>query len=449
MRQLAWAFYIGCTTVLLTFACTDPTEIGADLLEGDEAVVGFTDTLSVTAQTIGIDTILTYFPVSDPAQASTGYLVGDMQDPIFGPTKSQIFAQVAPVVNPDFSNTKLDSIVLVLPYDTLGYYGNLKETYGLSVHRLTDYINPDKNYYSNAAFASQASPLGSKEFVPSFDSLTIFNYTSGSLKADTVKVPAQLRISLTRALGEEFLKKDSATFARDSVFSQLFKGLHIKPTTKNQGIMSFNLSNSRAGIFMYYTKNDTIKTQMQFSFDAFLARTTKFEHNYSNAFVKPYINNPTRSDSLVFVQGMAGVITRLEVPYVDKLQGVIVNKAELELRVATPPGDDPSIFTPAPLLLLSYADANGNLIAINDFVLFTRINRLEFYGGSPQNGNAGEPKFYKINLTTHFQEMVNKKRGTALYLTVFDRAQQPERVVLYGAKNPQYGIKLKVAYTKL
>jgi hypothetical protein len=214
-------------------------------------------------------------------------------------------------------------------------------------------------------------------------------------------------------------------------------------------MMSFNLSDARAGIFMYYTKNDTARTQMQFTFNSLLARVTKFEHNYNNTFVKPYINNPSSSDSLIFVQGMAGVLTRLEVPYVEKLQGVIVNKAELELRVAVPPGDNPSIFTPAPRLLLSYADENGDLVAINDFILFSRIGNLSFYGGSPQSGNAGEPMYYKINLTTHFQEMVNKKRGTALYLTVFSRTQQPARAVLYGTKNPQYGIKLKVAYTKL
>lgn len=453
MRFIAWFFSsIFAGALFFTSACTDPTSVGADLLEGDEAEVGFTDTLSVQATTLKADTVLTYFPVQNAAQAYTSYLVGNMQDPIFGTSTAQIYAQLAPRNStPDFdASARLDSIVLVLPYDTLGTYGDLTETYGISVHRLSQYINPEQKYYSDVSFPSEAMALGSKEFVPKLDSVTIYDYTNNT--RDTLKVPAQLRIPLNRALGEELLKLDSVTYASDSLFVSFLKGLLIKPTTTNRGMLSFNLMNTRAGIYVYYKEKDTIPAQQQIYFDPFWARATNFEHNYSGTLVQTYLENPQLNDSLVFVQGMAGVITELEIPYAEQLQGVVVNKAELEIRIATPPGNNGDIFEPIPLLLLLTPDETGEFESIDDISLIvTRLgaNRLtEYYGGNPVAGNAGDPMVYRFNLSTHFQKVISKSRTNVLRLVAFSQLQQPARVALYGTNHPQYGIKLKVAFTK-
>ncbi len=459
MKQLAWALYIFAIAIIGTLACTDPTTLGADLLEGDEAEVGFTDTLSVKATTVLNDSVLVYTYASSILPL-TGYLIGDMIDPIFGKSKSQIYTQMARAFAiPDRSNTKLDSIVLVLPYNKAGNYGDLTQNYGISVHRITEYIKEQQNFYSNASFSSSMASLGAANFVPNLDSVTIFDYTRS--KQDTFKLGAQLRIPLDRALGEELLKLDSATLARDTTFYGYFNGLHLKPTTTNQGILSFNLTDGVAGVFVYYTKNDTIKTQLKFNFRPSIsaaARVVKFEQDRKNTVVERYAKNPNLGDSLLFVQGMAGVTTQLEIPYLENLQGAVINKAELEVRIATLPGDDLSIFKPAPQLFLYTKDDNGNVVAIDDVLIFQAIDDRNrdngktlnaFYGGIPIDGNPGEPQLYRMNISTHFQNIISKKRNNILYLNIPSRQQQPQRVVLYGAKHPLYSIKLKVAYTKL
>ncbi len=459
MRRIHLLFNISLFVLLLASACTDPTDVGADLLEGDEAEVGYTDTLSVLATTLRSDTILTYFPAKSSAEAFTSYLVGSMVDPIFGLSKSQIYAQVTlRSADPNFdASAKLDSVVLVLPYDQAGVYGDLTETYGISVHRLTTFIDPGMKYYSDQSFPSEAMPLGSKEFVPNLDSITIQDYTVG-IKDSLYKVgvPAQLRIPLSEAFGQELINLDTNLYADnsnvDSLLVQYLKGLHIKPTTTNRGMLSFNLMNSRAGIYLYYTETDTVKKQIQFDFNYFWARQTKLEHNFDGTVVEKYFESTTLGDSLIFVQGMAGTYVELEIPYAEELEGLVVNKAELEMRVATLPGDDANVYEPVPLLMLLAPNDEGEFEAIDDIsLIITRlgIERLaEYYGGNPQDGNAGEPKVYRFNLSTHFQRIINKTRKNILRLVVFNQLQQPSRVVLYGAQQPQYGIKLKVAFTK-
>lgn len=452
MKCIAWFSNIFLFTLLLISACTDPTEIGADLLEGDEAEVGFTDTFTVRATTLKTDTILSYFPVKASSEAYSSYLLGNMQDPLFGTSTAQIYAQLAlrnSVASIDAS-ARFDSIVLVLPYDSTGVYGDLTETYGIAVHRLTQYIDPEQKYYTNVSFPSEAVPLGTKAFVPTLDSVTIYDYVGRT--RDTLKVPSQIRITLNRSLGEELLKLDTTTYSRDSLLVSYLKGLHLKPTTTNRGMLSFNLTDVRAGIFLYYTEKDTIQAQLQFNFDPIWTRAVRLDHNYNNTLVQRYIGDTQLGDSLVFVQGMAGVFAEIEIPYTEKLQGLVVNKAELELRIASPPNNDGNIFEPLPLLLLLSPNDKGEFEAIDDISLILSrlgISRLkEYYGGTPVAGSPGEPQLYRINLSTHFQKIINKTRTGVLRLVAFNRLQEPGRVVLFGAKDPQYAIKLKVAFTR-
>ncbi len=455
MKQFVCHFVVmGLVLALLLPACVEPTGLGADLLRDDQPDVGFTDTLSLEVKTIKLDSVLTYFPVGNAAQAQRSYLFGEMIDPIFGKSKAQLFAHVIP--SSSFASTRnlntaqLDSIVLVLPYDTISaaYYGNIQEEFGLAVHRMTQDMNPEQNYYSNATFQSEAMPLGTARFLPNKDSVQIIRYGSS---VDTVRVPAQLRVPLTEAFGRELLQLDTNIYLRDSVFVSYFKGLHIKPTTVNQGMLSFNLVSANAGVFLYYTL-DGIPAQIQLQFNPFWARVINFQHNYDGAPVQRYINNNLLGDSLVFVQGMSGLNTEITIPFIQNLKGVVINKAELEVRIAELPNDDPTLFKPLePIMVLTF-DRNGEITVVDDIVLLQARgqNTLDaVYGGRPQAGKNGAPTFYTINLSAHLQSMVNGQRSNVLRLSVFNRSERASRVALYGAKHPQYNIKMKIAYTRL
>jgi hypothetical protein len=458
MIRIACYFNVFCFILLLLGACTDPTDLGADLLEGDEAEVGFTDTLTVRARTLRIDTVLTYLAVApDNAfkQPFASYLIGNMQDPVFGTSKAELYAQLTPanVYSKLSANTRFDSVVLVLPYGS--FYGDTTETYGISVYEMTQYVDPEPNYYSDIVFKSGATPLGTKQFIPNRDSVTIIKYPDATGKADTIKLQAQLRIPLSTSLGEKLLSIDTALYKGNDGFVRFFNGLHLKPTTTNKGMVSFNILGAssgqavaNAGIFVYFKENDTLR-QKQFYFLSTFMRATAFEHNYKGSVVEKYIDNTTLGDSLVFVQGMAGVITELEIPFAEKLQGLVVNKAELELRLANPPGNNEDVFKPVPFLRVSTPGSSGAYEDVDDLKLYILQSQLgNIYGGTPTTVTAGEPQVYKINLSTHLQNVINGKTSNKLRIKTFTPQQEPYRVALYGTRHPQYGIKLKVAFTR-
>ena len=130
-----------CAVALIgsVVSCSDPTLVGGSLLEDDKANVGFSDTLSITATSITNDSIRTYTPFNSSQLAT--YLLGNLNDPLFGRSSSTIYAQVYPENNnPRFrDSTRIDSIVLVLPYDIDNFYAKAAgETFDIEVFHLCE-----------------------------------------------------------------------------------------------------------------------------------------------------------------------------------------------------------------------------------------------------------------------------------------------------------------------
>ena len=69
-------------------ACTKPTPFGSELLADELADYEFTDTLSITCTVEMEDSLLT----SDPGSTSSAFLCGELDDPIFGKSKAEIFS---------------------------------------------------------------------------------------------------------------------------------------------------------------------------------------------------------------------------------------------------------------------------------------------------------------------------------------------------------------------
>ena len=67
--------------------CTDPLQVGSNLLEEDRASVGFTDTLSLKARTIPGDSVIAYAPNG----LLTTFLFGRTEDEFFGTTETAIY----------------------------------------------------------------------------------------------------------------------------------------------------------------------------------------------------------------------------------------------------------------------------------------------------------------------------------------------------------------------
>lgn len=436
-------------------SCADPTFVGEGLLDDDRINATFTDTITIQSRTIQGDSVLTYSP--GPIWLSS-YLLGDYQDPIFGKTYSEIYAEPTlelsqfSYLRPNFERASLDSVVLVLPYNAAGFYGNTEQEFTVNVYELQDSMSRDSFYYSATKLAA-GTLIGSKTFVPSLDSITFIDYRTTS--PDTVSL-AQLRIPLEGLFGRRLIFADTSNYVTNADFQQFFRGLSIQPATPTDGVIGFNLVPTNgaydAGIYVYFQR-DTIPTQYRFPISYNSPVAAYMSNDYSGALVEPAIGNADFSDSLAFVQGTEGLLMELSFPNLDGLKDVIVNKAELLVPVGSVPGDNPDLFPPAERVYAFYYNENaiGNYVPIDD-VLLPNSGVIDIvFGGLVEEGANGAPDMYRLNISAWFQEMIKDNRESdipdVIYLTTSPRSERVSRSILYGAEHPNYPIKLNLTYT--
>jgi hypothetical protein len=435
-------FAVAIGTLFPFTSCQDPIALGLDLLDQDQAQVDFTDTIQLRGMSLRGDSVRTFTPALSAQMGS--YLFGDFADPVFGRTRSAIYTTPRPeFFRPNFQGSRLDSIVLVLPYDTAGIYGDISATFGIEVGRLNQTLPRNREYFSNFQPSAPITPITQAQFVPKLDSLPVIRYTSNNT-SDTIRFP-HLRLHLPQNLGLELLNADTTVYRNDSSFQAFFNGLRLLPTLPTPGLLSFQLADPPylGGIYLYYTQSDSLKRQFHFEIDEFSVRFATYEHTYEGAFVQNYLDNPELGDSLLFVQGMAGLNARLEIPISPALQNVAINKAELEIFL-TPDPAGASVLAPARQIILSSPDRNGQLRIINDVALAGN-NIADRFGGILDKNTLS----YRMNISSHFQGVLDGRESPFLFLTIFPKSETGQRSVLYGARHPDKGVKIRLAFTKL
>jgi hypothetical protein len=152
----------------------------------------------------------------------------------------------------------------------------------------------------------------------------------------------------------------------------------------------------------------------------------------------------------ILLQGQEGANSKLSIPGLKNLKNVIVNKAELVLKVANIPGDEAVFFTPSPRILAMYRNDKGRLTVVEDFDIASQTGDLNaYYGGAYVSGTNNQPGTYTINLSAHVQNILKGKVPNDIYLKAFPLAESAARTTLYRADHPLYGAKLKLYYTQL
>ncbi|MEN0005421.1 MAG: DUF4270 family protein [Bacteroidota bacterium] len=438
--------------LLLIHACSDPTLVGSDLLDSDRITVEFTDTIRVVARTTRGDSVRTYAPNFD-SQINT-YLFGDMSDPVFGRSVSSIYFQPLPEVsNPDFFDIRIDSVILVLPYDTNAFYGNTEAVFGMDIFELDEIVDRSQEFYSDQTFLTKSTPITSVDFQPKRDSLAVVDFPGMDGEPDSTSYPAHLRIPLGIEFGQSLTRLDPSVYARDSIFVEFFNGIHLRPTTSNEGMLSFDLKNSTlAGIHLYYVKDDSIPRQFQYRLLSGSGKLTNFEHDYSGSPVEDFIDDENAGESFLFVQGMAGTDVTLEFPDLsDFKEDVIVNQAILEVTVADFSDDPEGIFDPCEELILSKRNEDGGLELIDDLQLIvTRgLSREDLFGGQLEEVEDTGTLIYTMNLSGHFQNILDGVEPNQLIISVFPRPERANRSILFGTAHPENAINLKLAITRL
>ncbi len=449
MNKSALAHIVLCSLCLSYWsACNDPSTIGSELLEADQANVLFTDTLTMVASSIPEDSVLVYDP--DPAVSFSNYLFGDYEDPLFGTTKASFYAQL--ILNfdpPDFEDAELDSVVLVLDYDSTATYGNINSReFGLDVYRITEDVDLEERYYSDQTFEVESSPMASiasfKPRLTSNDSVEVINFISAT-RIDTVQVPPQLRIQLPLELGEEFIAYDDDVYTSNTNFVEQFRGIYVTPTQQTDGIIGFDIANPASRLTVYY-RQDTVFREYTMRFSSSFLRTSNFEQDFTGSVAEPFLESAEKGDSLLFAQAMAGPNIELEIPHIRNLDGIVVNKAELELTVAVLPEDGDNFYASADQMIIAYEVEGEGQVFIRDV-----ISGGLFFGGTPEDESVeGEiVERYRMNISDHIQDMLEGDVNNTITIRIFPKQEIAERTVIYGPGHSEYPMKLNVTYTKL
>jgi len=408
--------YILVSSVFL-ISCQDrPTEIDIDFKPTGKLKVGFTDTITVNAYTYTLDSVR-----SDEPEL---ILLGMLQDPVVGTSKASFLTQFR---LPDKffpgEDPQADSLILYL--EKVYSYGDSNATMNLEVRESFKRIYYDSTYYSNL---NVTDSLGT----------TILGSTQVSI-TDTI-----IEIRLDPELGNKLLA-DTMALVDQAYFLNYFKGLHVSvESITGQGIhLTLNLISTLSRLNLFY-HNTTDTLDFNYIINTSTARVGFFEHDYSTADPALAINHLDDhvQDSVVYVQGMGGVYTKIEFPFLDNWidsMPLAMNHFEMVFPLSE---DDPT--TEA----YPYASSYG-LYTMDEFGTFQRIYD-SYYGQSYFGGIVENDSIVTFSITTHIQNYLEREIDNAdLYFFVSNQNRTPNRSIFTTRIHQNNQMRVRFTYTNI
>lgn len=434
-RSFGTRFFMAALVLLFAASCKKESDIGLDV-QPDSDVIGLATTDTMT--------LLTYTIADDSARSDEQAIVqiGYLNDPEFGKTTAGLFTQFSVpnnLTSIDFGTAPtLDSAFITLTYDA-DYYGDTMSSQTFNVYQMTEDLYKDSAYYSNHKKSFYSAPVGSLNFTPA---------PRKPINRANDTVPAYLRIPINTAWAQNILNQ--SPIADNAAFLNYVKGFYIAAdsgSSSTGALLRFRPLDSLSRFTVYY-HNTADTANFSFVVNSTTAYYNYFDHNYGSAgntsLTNQLLNHGVNTSDYVFVQGAAGVQTKIEFPYLNALKAmgpVAINKAELIIKA------DPTTITPffpanKQLFPLSL-DSAGVLYLLPDY-----FENSVYFGGEITTSNE-----YHINIARYLQHVVDgDAEDHGLLLKELDPARYGRRVILGssngGAGNP-YRMYLHLVYTKI
>ncbi len=444
--------------VVTVFSCKRADNVGNGLLpDANNSSVFYTDTLTLLTRTIREDSLVT--------SELTSNILGTCNDPVFGITRSNVFAQYhLPKVNFSFPTPfKFDSAVLYIGFlakdktEGLRSYGDITAPQRFTIHEVTDDIDPARYYYSYSNIGYDAKSIGSFNGVMNMDdsiSLTLGS-TSG-------KVVPSLRFKLDKDwVTSKIINAPSSAMVTNADFVKYLKGLAIiseGALSSGQGGFAYvnltNLNNfnveTGAGLVIYYNDSLAVKFNCDKISGASRRVNTYFHDTVQASVPRTYMAYYANPDTC-FIQSMGMYKLYIQVPHMFDLARkgrVAIHNAELILT-PYPNGVTPAFYAPLNLRLLQPNSVSYKNDFIKDIYYSGNTPLNPFYGGS-YNSTTNT---YHFNCTRYLQDLFNQyaaggkpdiNRGLFVIIPT-DNPVSAGRLILDTRK--QNGIQFKVHYT--
>ena len=431
---------------ILLVQCDESTIIGSDFLSEEAIDFQITDTVTIHTFTQRGS------PVNSGRVAANIYMLGALDDPIFGKTNSDIYFGIQVIDDgPLFENQIIDSMVLIIAYDTLGFYGKQDARFDVELFKTTERINEDTTY-SDATLELENFSIAEefdKRLSPT-DSI----FTFDPIEDTTVVLLPHFRMKIVPQFGIDLFTLLKFVSDDESLLS-IIPALYLKGNPDRSAMAGLSIGNAnRLGDFnrltLFFTNTeDESKSLYDFRFR--IDRFSTFTHDYTGSQVEPFLDNKTDGDSLFFVQGMAGVNGVVDISNVMHLKDYLINKAELELTVSEDSEYNLECYPPIELFAASYEGPEGNRIAIQDLDLINS-GGLGVFGGEmvEEMGPNGEMvRKVVINITNHVKNYIEDPSiGGEILLSPFFDSETPNRTVFYGAGHSMFPAKMNISFTK-
>ncbi len=439
-------------------SCQDPNSVGLEIDSNTAINAKLVDTSTVRSYTLIEDSIRLNNISNNP--------VGYLKDPIFGTTEANLgLSFIMPSTPVRFgSNAVLDSAVLVMPYG-VGFYGDsVNTTYTLEVRQLNENLYKGSiipPIFNKKSFSFKPQLLGAKTFRYNLkDSINITVINDG--RPDSVKKQnPQVRIPLDRSfITSNILRADTNIFRSSASFANYFNGLYVSMNRNNLvngGILPFRISpdggNTNIGAFrleLYYKNNNAgVIDTNQVNLIVQAGSASSINHNYTGTAVATALASTSKDQSIVYLQGLGGLRTKVEFPFLQTLKrlgnNIAINKAELEIKVT---GNDTAPFLPPPAITIYRLDLAGRITTLPDDA-GSQDGRARGLGGAY---NAAT-RTYNLNLTSYLQDiLVGKTIDYGTFISLNNGVNQTaiaSRSVFGGGNNTAAKMRLKIYYTQL
>ncbi|GEM_PF-717015 len=432
-RILGQFFFLALFLLTLN-ACQEATSIGNEIISGSNSLeLVDSDTFEIIASSYRDDSV---FTVAQPH-----YIAGSLTDPVFGKTFAGIYFQPLPPANRILlgDDLVLDSIGLLLRYG--GIYGDPDYRPSFLVYRMRApffAVQFGGVYYEYSSFLVDPEPVGyiKKVKLRASDSSAIY-------------------IPLSRSLGEEILSQaGTPNFASKGAFASFLHGFYLMPDTSDgfgRNMALFQMNSNGAKLILYYRNDHSDSLSLSFVVDPTSAVANAIKHQYSNPEIIGQINGNPPTANAVYLQGMAGLAAKIEIPSFEDLKKAAINKAELIITVLPSEGD--SLFkAPDRIVPRIKDDTSSTLRALPDDEFDRNFPFYRLDGYRKKIMVDGKPYYqYRLNIARYLQEVaLGNLPLKPIYLRAFPPAVNPGRAVIADGHHPNDRLKmrLRIIYTR-
>ena len=445
------------SVVTIYYSCKDEGIVGENFLGNNK--------LEVNNKYTVIDSVKSVRHVEQDISGVRYGLIGTYQDPVFGSTTAGTAFQLRILDNPNFADTMIfDSIKLFLRYN--GDYGNISNLIKAKIYELDEKLSFSQNYKQDFDITPLlGNEIGSIDFTQEdvYDSIfykSKSDPTEDSINSSGKKVYkemiTQMEVKLDPAFGKKLFYADPSYFSSGEAFLNLLNGICVlaEDTQEKGAIYIFDLLNNDTHMTMYYhyyTTDtdgdlDTINRTRRFEITENSATLNLYKHNASGTSYEQVLNGTLTTDSLYYLQGMAGSKLYFKIPELKSWKdsdNVIINEAIITIDIY---GDSTyhETYPLPPILQLNALNKDSENINLTQQTFNLSNASSNLYR------KKDDEKYYIFLFGLYLQDIINNEvENSGFELFVNSTEEYPRRVLLLNNNSGNKHIKVKITYTKI